>query len=289
MPMSRDVWRIFYTTRTTDVVSIPYAIDIMADDPSTIIAEHNKPLLIPGSVGTFDENGITVTCALELNGEVRLYYCGWNKRLSVPYALSIGVAIAEQNCLSFRKLYQGPILDRSACHPLGVSAPCVIYDEGVFRMWFITFTEWKEYQGRLEPTFVIAHSTSSNGIDWSSEHDVCISSSYSGESFARPWVIKDGNVFRMWYSKRGISNYRSPGGDHYRIQYAESLDGITWVSDPRPCLIQPSGTWDSEMNEYACVIPQGFNDIMFYNGNSFGRTGFGYATSQRTDVKFTAR
>jgi hypothetical protein len=35
--------------------------------------------------------------------------------------------------------------------------------------------------------------------------------------------------------------------------------------------------WDSEMIAYPYIINIKGKSVMFYNGNSFGKTGFGYA------------
>jgi hypothetical protein len=40
--------------------------------------------------------------------------------------------------------------------------------------------------------------------------------------------------------------------------------------------VSPSG-WDSEMIAYASVLSTLRRKLLFYNGNDFGRTGFGLA------------
>jgi hypothetical protein len=75
----------------------------------------------------------------------------------------------------------------------------------------------------------------------------------------------------MWYSY-------STGS--FRIGYAESKDGIIWErkDDEAGIDVSDSG-WDSEMIEYAFVFKHKGKKYMLYNGNSFGRDGFGLATS----------
>jgi len=52
----------------------------------------------------------------------------------------------------------------------------------------------------------------------------------------RPFVLKDGAVYRMWFN--GSSKpFNCPTGtraDNRRIGYAESNDGVTWVKIPQP-------------------------------------------------------
>jgi hypothetical protein len=73
----------------------------------------------------------------------------------------------------------------------------------------------------------------------------------------------------MWYSCRGKS---------YRIGYAESEDGRQWqrLDALAGIDVSPSG-WDSEMIEYPFVFDHNGQRYMLYNGNGYGKTGFGLA------------
>ena len=64
----------------------------------------------------------------------------------------------------------------------------------------------------------------------------------------------------------------------YRIGYAESKDGITWKRlDDKAGIERSKFGWDSEMMSYPNVIKYQDKIYMFYNGNGFGQSGFGYA------------
>lgn len=276
--IDEKVWRIYYTARRRDIVSLPFFIDVEARNPSNILYIEKNPLFLPGKPGSFDETGITMTSIVNVGDVKYLYYCGWNKRLTVPYALSIGVAIVRNNNTIYEKIYEGPILDRSINNPIAVSAPMVLFDEGIFKMWYITFTEWIIVNGKQEPVFVIKYATSRNGIEWDTDTKICLNSKYPGESLARPWVLKEDGVYKMWFSSRGSNNYRDVGGQHYMIEYAESTDGLNWqrMDSEFNFDLSDSG-WDSEMLGYASVFSENEDSFMLYNGNYFGKTGFGYA------------
>ncbi len=267
------IWRIYFSARTKDVVSLPFYIEVEAGNPSNILKVHKEPLFLPGYPGTFDDNGITMTSITKVGDCKYIYYCGWNKRVSVPYALSIGVArvIGDE----FEKIFDGPIMDRSPYDPICVSAPCVIYDEMCYKMYYITFTEWKEYNGRQEPIFVIKSAFSFDAINWTPIPKPVFKQKYEGESFARPCVIKDGN-YKMWFSERGPEGYRKKGGQQYMIGYAESNNSENFKRKPIDFPLSKMG-WDSEMLCYASVIRHKDKLFMFYNGNDFGKTGIGYA------------
>lgn len=273
------VWRVYFSARTPDVISLPYYIDVEANNPSNVIGEPVGPLFLPGEPGTFDDTGITMTSIVKVGNEKYIYYCGWNKKVTVSYSLSIGVAVIRENG-KIEKMFEGPVLERSKHDPIAVSAPCVIFDEGIFKLWYITFTSWKEYAGRREPTFVIKYATSVDGINWDTNTDICINSEFEGESFARPWVVKENGKYMMWFSARGPNGYRHKDGEPYYIDYAESVDGINWVR--KSDSFEMNGTcelWDNEMTAYATVVKGEKEYFLLYNGNDFGKTGFGLCTS----------
>ena len=64
----------------------------------------------------------------------------------------------------------------------------------------------------------------------------------------------------------------------YRVRYAESSDGIHWVrKDEEVDLDVSDSGWDSEMICYPYIFDHKGNRYMLYNGNDFGKTGFGLA------------
>ena len=83
----------------------------------------------------------------------------------------------------------------------------------------------------------------------------------------------------MWFGKRKDSDYRNNFENTYRIGYAESQNGIDWDRmDEKAGIDLSLEGWDSEMISYPNVIKKENQLLMFYNGNGFGKSGFGYAT-----------
>jgi len=82
----------------------------------------------------------------------------------------------------------------------------------------------------------------------------------------------------MLYSYRSIDSYRTDPKQGYRLGYAESLDGIHWIrKDNEVGIARSKEGWDSEMIEYCHVFRHDDKIYLFYNGNGFGKSGFGYA------------
>ena len=81
----------------------------------------------------------------------------------------------------------------------------------------------------------------------------------------------------MWFCYRGIKDFRDGKGS-YRIGYAWSDDLLDWSrEDENSGIDVASEGWDSMMIAYPYVIKTPDKILMFYNGNGFGKTGFGYA------------
>ena len=148
-------------------------------------------------------------------------------------------------------------------------------------MWYSSGTEWREVNGRAEPRYLVRYAESDDGIEWRRPGTVAIDYERPDEAIARPWVIKEGASYRMWFSTRSIVDYRNSPRQSYRMGYAESCDGLSWKR--RDDLVDLSASaegWDSQMIAYPAVVDIGERRYLFYNGNGFGASGFGLAELQ---------
>ncbi len=70
----------------------------------------------------------------------------------------------------------------------------------------------------------------------------------------------------------------------YKLGFAESRDGYSWIRNDGDIGLNLSKSgWDSEMMAYPAVIETRSGTYLFYNGNSYGRAGFGAALLE-TDI-----
>jgi hypothetical protein len=247
-------------------------VDLDADNPQRIKHETREPILDIGELGTFDDSGVNPSCVISLPGKKYLYYIGWQRCERVPYMLFTGLATSADGGSTFERTFRTPVLERTNSEPFLRSAPTIILDRAHFKAWYVSGIGWKVVNGRQYPSYVIRFAESSDGVRWTSHARPCITFEDRDEfGFGRPWVIKEQNTYKMWYSIRSAA---SP----YRIGYAESDDGTTWLRKDQDAGIErsPAG-WDSEMVCYPCVVDVNGNRFMFYNGNQHGSTGFGYA------------
>jgi hypothetical protein len=237
--------------------------------PGQDVVASEKAAIEPGPLGTFDDSGVTSSCVVQVGTQLYHYYSGWSLGRTVPFYLAIGLAISDDNGRTFRKWSPAPLLDRSAADPYLTASPCVLWDRGRFRMWYVAGTEWRMEGGRPQHSYLIKHAESDDGLQWTRPGTICIDYRPGENAIARPWVIKEGGLYRMWYSYRGAA---------YRIGYAESGDGLDWKRCDDEGGLEPSASgWDSEMVEYAWVVRRDDRRMMLYNGNDYGRTGIGWA------------
>ena len=275
--LNKSIIRIYFSNRNFNNVSLPYFLDYDLEKKEIVFYDAH-PLLNLGRIGTFDDSGIMPTCVLKYNTEILMYYIGWNLSVTVPFRNSIGIAKSKDNGFTFEKLFDGPILDRTKLEPYFVASSCVLFDEGKWKLWYLSCVRWEVINEKTCHFYHIKYAESSNGIDWKREGIVAIDFKNEIEyAISVPRVIKEDEIYKMWYSYRG-----SLHSENYRIGYAESFNGIEWTRMDENVIINLSeNNWDSEMQCYPFVFDHNNERYMLYNGNGYGKTGFGLAKLQK--------
>ncbi len=277
-----NVLRIYFTCRPIPdrsglfVSHIAY-IDVDKNDPSNVLYIHPKPILDLGNLGAFDEFGIHPTGVIRIDEKVYLYYTGWMRGVSVPYETWIGLAISNDDGDTFFRYSEGPIIGKSTDNPYLANGAFVFDDESHFKMMYASTTAWVPENGKHEPVYTLKGAVSSDGIHWETQQKPLFQQIKKDECISRPTVIRYKQVYHTWYGYRKIENFRG-GSNSYRIGYATSKDFINWERNDELAGISLSkDDWDSQMMSYPQVLQIGQQLIMFYNGNHFGKYGFGYA------------
>jgi predicted GH43/DUF377 family glycosyl hydrolase len=246
-------------------------VDLDADDPSRVLAESPEPVLDLGELGSFEDSGVVPSAVVEDGDRVLLYYHGFQRTERIPYMIFTGLAVAESNGAPFVRQSRAPILDRTAAEPFLRGAPCVLAENGRFRAWYVSCTHWSRTGDKLHYNNQIRHATSDDGIHWEVDPVICLEPQAPDEySVGRPWVVRMGAEYHMWYSSRSHSEL-------YTIQHARSPDGLHWERDGDFGIGKSADGWDSEIICYANVIACNGRWLMFHNGNGHGRSGLGYA------------
>lgn len=275
--ISEDLIRIIFSSRDNNNQSIPFSVDFDINKKE-ILNENNIDLPL-GEIGTFDENGIMPTSIMKYDdGKLFMYYIGWNVGKTIPFRNAIGLAVSYDNGLSFKKFSDGPLLDRSIHDNCFVASNCIFRENNYYRMYYLSCDKWEKSDGVIKHYYNIKYAESKNAIDWTRKGKIAINYKYKNEyAISVPRVIKDNNIYKMWYSYRG-----SPFSEKYRIGYAESIDGLNWKrKDEKIGFDVSDGGWDSEMICYPFIFDYKDNRYMLYNGNGYGKTGIGLAILEK--------
>lgn len=274
-----DLFRIYFSSRNENGKSLPFYIDAKVSNGTIELAsEVVGPILELGKLGSFDDSGIMPSCLVKNNNQLFLYYIGWNPQVTVSYRLSIGLAISNDNGLTFARYSDGPVCDRSLNEPYFNTAPYIILENGKWRMWYISCTGWEMIHDYPEPSYHIKYAESEDGIHWNKEGHICLDYDEVAKALGRPCVIKQKDEYEMFFSYRNTDQYRVLAQNGYKIGRAISKDGKHWEKQYKSTGIALSDSgWDSKMMEYCHVFEHKGIQYMLYNGNDFGKEGFGYA------------
>lgn len=269
-----DVFRIFYSGRDSANRSSVGAVDIDITAKS-IVTDHFAPFFEHGPEGSFYADGVSIGNTYKVAGTMYLLFMGWQNAPGSHWRGDIGRLIVTQD-FELKMVDEVPLLACNATDPISLSYPWVMSGKtGGYDMWYGSTVTWGASNGEMVHT--IKYASSDDGHKWQRNGEAIPFKIGVAQAFSRPTVIrteKDG--YEMWFS------YRNGDGTPYRIGYAASPDGLKWRLDIESSGIQPSKTgWDSEMIEYPFVFDHKGIRYMLYNGNGYGRTGFGLAVLEQ--------
>lgn len=275
-----NLFRIYFSSRNEYGKSLPYFIDAeIADGTIKLKEKVTRPIMNLGALGTFDDNGIMPSSLLKVDDKIFMYYIGWNPQVSVSYRLAIGLAISHDNGITFERYSEGPICDRSLEEPFFNTAPYVIREPNRWLMYYISCTGWQIIDDYPEPSYHIKMAESQDGIHWKRDGIISLDYDEKAKALGRPCVIYKDGQYQMYFSYRNTNQYRISADSGYKIGFATSNDAVQWEKkyDETGIGLSDSG-WDSKMMEYCHVFEHKGIQYMLYNGNDFGKEGFGYAT-----------
>ncbi len=269
-----DRFRVYFASYDASGRGRVFSLELDVSHPTRISNLVTVPIVDLGPVGHFDDNGIIPSDLLEVDGSLYLYTIGFSIKNRIIFDAASGLVISRDGGKSFNKI-PGPVIDRGVDDPCFAASPSVMREGDRWRMWYVSCDRWESLGEGYRHYYNIKHRTSQDGIYWDPQATVCIDYANKYEyAISRPSVIKESDGrYRMWYSFRA-----QPEVETYRIGYAESKDGNSWIRmDDKVGIDVSSEGWDSEMICYPYVFEHKGRKYMLYNGNEYGRTGFGLA------------
>jgi hypothetical protein len=222
--------------------------------------------------GSFYQDGISIGCSYTVVQKTYILFMGWQVTGLKHWRGEIGRLVLESNDRLLLCKEKPVLISFDDFDPVSLSYPWVISEpDGTYHMWYGSTYTWNTGNGDM--LHVINHATSADGDNWQKKGLALPYEIGRVQAFSRPTVAKTkSGELQMWFS------YRGRGGDKYRIGYAEKKAGGEWeiLFGKAGIDVSPSG-WDSEMIEYPFVFDHDGERYMLYNGNDYGRTGFGLA------------
>jgi len=262
---------IYVTGRDMNNVSRIGIVYVSLEGEKHSVLEISQEVLFDvGEIGTFDESGVSYPWLVRKGSDVFMYYAGWVAGGLSRFQNYAGVAVSKDGGKTYTRPKNVPILDRTDSEPFGSGSCCVFIENGIWKMYYTAFGPWQNIPGKNRPSYNIKYAHSVDGINWVREGKVIVDFKNEDEYvIGKPVLVKDKDLYRLWVSCRGES---------YRIGYAESKDGMTYIRKDEEVGIDvsPSG-WDDKMIEYGYVFDYKERRYMIYNGNDFGKTGLGIA------------
>ena len=279
-----DFIRIYFCAQkmTADgkYLSCPHYVDF-DKNLERIIQVSKTPVIELGDLGSFDEHGIFPMNVLRMGSRILAYTTGWSRRISVSIEMEIGQAESFDGGISFIKTgLGGPVMAPTQSEPCLVGDGFVKFHDGAFHMWYIFGGEWRSDNKGGEPDrfYRIAYAHSQDGINWCRNGRFIIPAKSENECQALPTIFVRDGLHHMYFCYRDAFDFRENKDKSYKLGYAFSADGLVWTRNDEVAGIGCTpGEWDSDMQCYPHVFECDGKYFLLYNGNEFGRHGFGAA------------
>lgn len=267
-----NVIRVYVGFRDENGVGRVGFVDVDAYNPLDVINISKEPVLDTGNPGTFDENGVIPATIVKRNKKIYLYYAGYQLGYKIRFYGFTGLAISSNGGNSFIRYSKAPIMDRTDNALYFRAIHSIMFEDGIWKVWYGGGSEFIEGEKKTLPVYNIRYIESEDGINFGKKGKVILDVKGGDEyRIGRPYVIKEDDIYFMFY---GVGT-KSKG---YRLGYARSTDGIHWKRKDDEIGIDVSQDgWDSNMISYPSIMKFEDKVYMFYNGNSYGYDGFGYA------------
>lgn len=265
--------RVYAGFRDAGGVSRIGYVDVLADDPTVVVAVSPEPVLDIGRGGCFDDNGMILGDVVATAAGLHLFYVGFQRVAKAKFLAFSGLALSHDDGHTFQRLQETPILDRAPARSTIAAIHSAHHDGGRWRLWYAAGDDWEFIGGRPFPRYHIRHVEADDLASIPRQDRVCLRPRGSEYRIGRPRVYRADGQYLMYFTRGNTGGAYFPG-------LARSDDGIAWQRcDPMLGLALSDHGWDSRTLCYPALIEHRDRLLMFYNGNDMGVDGFGVATA----------
>jgi len=262
--LSGDIFRVYYSGRDSqNRSSVSYVdLDIIT---KTIINDYKLPIIKPQD-NTFYSHGITIGNSWKEEDKTYIGFMGWQQNKGEHWRGDIGkFNVNDTSEISL-------VLGINKEDEISLSYPHVEVIDNTYRMWYGSTVSWTSINGEM--VHILKSATTNDFQNWQFDGMSIQYNMNKAQAFSKPSVFKDEKGYHMWFS------YRGGNGIPYRLGYSFSEKGKYWDMMKQSNLSVSESGWDSNMVCYPHVFKHKNNLYMLYNGNSYGRSGFGLAVAE---------
>lgn len=283
--------RVYFTSRRRDgdqYISLPFFADFTKDF-SSVIKVSEGAVMDLGGLGTFDEHGVFPFSPMVDRDNLVAFSTGWSRRVSVPVETSVGLAVSDDKGGTFTRHGEGPIKGASDSEPFLVGDAFVRKFGNRYHMFYIFGTSWlPEIDGEpVARVYKIGMCSSESYYEWPKGNGRAIIADTLGEHEcqALPTVCYYDRSYVMAFAYRNHQDFRKNKSNAYRIGIAFSDDLRVWNRQEQELDLETSNKtlWDDSMKCYPSLFESEGKLFMLYNGNEFGKHGFGLAECISSD------
>jgi len=237
-----------------------------------------KTFYCPERIGFFDTDGAMPSQIYQTKSEYFLTYNGWNRLTGTPPYLNssgrIKINLNKLNEFEFIFAEQNPFLARGPDNPSSAVTPWIEKSTKNQMVYWIRTEKWTLVSGYYEPLYYIASGFIDKNGRCVMRCERIIEPFYSDEVFSRPSIVAIGDKTIMAFCSRSIRDFRD-GANSYKINFAikNRIDRHGWRRIP--VKFNANLDWCNLQTSYPCLFSDGEKIYLAFNGNGFGKTGFG--------------
>ncbi len=273
--LTKEGIKVYCGFRDIDGVSRIGYVLLDKDDPCKILRYSKRPVLDIGEDGHFDDNGVVPCYVFEQEGRIYMHYAGYQLVKKIKFQVFGGVSVSDDGGESFKRVLKVPFTDRTSVEPFFRVVHSMIEIDGKYIFFYGGGDSFINLSGKTFPSYNIRSFVSDSFMESNDVSRVILDFASEDEyRVARPFAYKDGQIYFMLF-------YSAKRNGSFTIERARSSDGYLWERDKAFKIKGESENWDCKMMAYPSFIRTEKYEYIFYNGNDYGRDGFGYLFRER--------
>ncbi|MGH8213730.1 MAG: hypothetical protein ACREPP_10940 [Rhodanobacteraceae bacterium] len=246
-------------------------VDVLADDPATVLDFSREPVLDIGRGGCFDDSGMILGDLIDAPDGLLMFYVGFQRVAHAKFLAFTGLARSRDGGRHFERVQDTPILDRAPGRSTIAAVHSVLRENGRWRLWYAAGDDWEYIDGRPFPRYHIRCVETEDLHSMPRRDRDCLRPRGDEYRIGRPRVHRVEGEYTMHFTWGDRAGGYLPG-------MARSQDGVHWTRcDEDFDLPLSTQGWDSRSICYPAPIRQRDRWLLFYNGNDMGVDGFGVA------------